>query len=111
MFSRKKTAITARSRLDIWITGTKIKQFRKHKILGLIFDTRMNWNEHILSIKTKAEKINIIKCLAQTKWVANQIRSICTTTSSPKTFICTSNGIPRKATDQHQKDITLATVF
>jgi hypothetical protein len=36
----------------------KIEQVRKHKILGLIFDTRMNWNErtNILSIKAKAEK-------------------------------------------------------
>jgi hypothetical protein len=53
MISCKKTAIATRPRLDIWITGTKIKQFRKHKILGLIL---MNWNEHILSIKAKAEK-------------------------------------------------------
>jgi hypothetical protein len=40
MFSRKNTVIA--SRLDIWIKGTKIQQVRKHKILGLIFDTRMN---------------------------------------------------------------------
>jgi hypothetical protein len=56
MFSRKKNAIA--SRPDIWIKGTKIEQVRKHKILGLIFDTRMNWNEHIPipSTKAKAEK-------------------------------------------------------
>jgi hypothetical protein len=56
MFSRKITAIASRSRLDIWIKGMKIEQVRKRKILGLIFDTRMNWNEHILSIKAKTEK-------------------------------------------------------
>jgi hypothetical protein len=28
----------------------------------------MNWNEHILSRKAKAEKINIVKCLTHTKW-------------------------------------------
>jgi hypothetical protein len=50
MFSLKNTAIASRPRLDIWIKGTKIEQVRKHQILGLIFDTRMNWNEHILSI-------------------------------------------------------------
>jgi hypothetical protein len=56
VFSRKNTAIASRPRLDIWIKGTKIEKVRKHKILGLIFDTRMNWNEHILSTKAKAEK-------------------------------------------------------
>jgi hypothetical protein len=56
MFSRKNTAIAFRPRLDIWIKGTKIEQVRKHKILGLFFDTRMSWNEHILSTKAKAEK-------------------------------------------------------
>jgi hypothetical protein len=65
----KITAIASRLRLNIWIKGTKIEQVRKHKILGLIFDTRMNWNEHILSTKAKIQKkMNIIKCLAHTKW-------------------------------------------
>jgi hypothetical protein len=71
-FSRKNTAIASRPRLDVWIKGTKIEQLRKHKILGLIFDTRMNWNEHILSTNKKHKKINIIKCLAHTKWGADQ---------------------------------------
>jgi hypothetical protein len=56
MFSRKNTAIASRPRLNIWIKGTKIEQTRKHKILGLMFDTRMNWNAQILSTKAKAEK-------------------------------------------------------
>jgi hypothetical protein len=72
MFSRKNTAIASRPTLDVWIKGMKIEQVRKQKILGLIFDTRMNWNEHILSIKAKAEKINIIKCLDLNKWGADQ---------------------------------------
>jgi hypothetical protein len=53
--NHKNTAIASRPRLDIWIKGTKIEQVRKHKILGLIFDSRMNWNEHIISTKAKAE--------------------------------------------------------
>jgi hypothetical protein len=56
MFSRKKIAIASRPRLDIWIKGTKIEQVRKKFFLGLIFDTRMNWNEHILGTEAKAEK-------------------------------------------------------
>jgi hypothetical protein len=38
----------------MWIKGTKIERARKHKTLGLIFDTKMNWNEH--STNAKAEK-------------------------------------------------------
>jgi hypothetical protein len=34
----------------------KIEHVKKRKILGLISDTKMNWNEHILSIKAKAEE-------------------------------------------------------
>jgi hypothetical protein len=56
MFSRTNTAITSIPRLDIWINRTNIEQVRKHKFLRLIFDTRMNWNDHILSTKAKAEK-------------------------------------------------------
>jgi hypothetical protein len=51
MFSRRNTAIASRPRLDVWIKGTKIEQVKKHKILALIFDTRMNWNEHSKSRK------------------------------------------------------------
>jgi hypothetical protein len=53
MFSRKNTVRASRPRLNIEM---KIEQVRKHKMLGLIFDTRMNRNEHILSIKAKVEK-------------------------------------------------------
>jgi hypothetical protein len=58
MFSHKNTAIASKPRLDIWIKGMKVEQVRKHLVLGLIFDTRINRNEHILIIK--AEKINKI---------------------------------------------------
>jgi hypothetical protein len=51
----------------------KIEQVRQHRILGLTFDTKMNWLEHIKNTKARAKrKINIIKCLAHTTWGANQ---------------------------------------
>jgi hypothetical protein len=59
MFRRKNTAIVSRSTLDIWITRMKIEQVRKHKILEFIFDTRMIWNAHILSIKSKKKSSNV----------------------------------------------------
>jgi hypothetical protein len=47
--------------MNIWAKGEKIEQFRQHLVLGLTFDTRMNWLEHIQNTKTRAEKkINII---------------------------------------------------
>jgi hypothetical protein len=55
MCSRKNTVIASRQRLDMWIKRTKIEQVKKHNILGLIFDTRINWNEHILSSQYKSK--------------------------------------------------------
>jgi hypothetical protein len=50
-----------------------IEQLNQHRILGLIFDGRMTWNEYIFYAKAKAEKkMNIIKCLSHTKWEADQ---------------------------------------
>jgi hypothetical protein len=44
--------------------GERIEQVNKHRILGLIFDERMTWNEHILYAEAKAEnKMNILKYL------------------------------------------------
>jgi hypothetical protein len=44
-----------------------------HCILGLIFDQRLNWKEHIKNLKPRAmKKLNIIKSLAHMKWGAEQ---------------------------------------
>jgi hypothetical protein len=44
-----------------------------HRILGLIFDKRLNWKEHIEDSKARAMKImSIIKSLAHKKWGADQ---------------------------------------
>jgi hypothetical protein len=44
-----------------------------HRILGLIFDQRLNWKEHIKDAKARAmKKWNIIKSLAHKKWGADQ---------------------------------------
>jgi hypothetical protein len=53
----------------MWINNEKIKMTKSHRILGLIFDERMNWKEHIKDVKGRKErKLNIIKSLAHTKW-------------------------------------------
>jgi hypothetical protein len=44
-----------------------------HRILGLIFDQRLNWNEHIKDVKARAmKKFCIIKSLAHKKWCTDQ---------------------------------------
>jgi hypothetical protein len=49
-----------------------IEQVRQYRILGLIFDSRITWNENILYVKAEAENNNLIKCLSYTKWGADQ---------------------------------------
>jgi hypothetical protein len=44
-----------------------------HKILGIVFDKKLSWDPHVKQTKARAlKKINIIKCLANTKWGADQ---------------------------------------
>jgi hypothetical protein len=69
----EKLQNSKRPNINIWIKRERIQQVKQHRILGLIFDSRMTWNEHILYDKAKAEKkINLIKCLSHTKWGADQ---------------------------------------
>jgi hypothetical protein len=56
LFSRKNYLTVNRPTINIWMKGERIEQVRKHSILGLIFDSIMTWNEHILYAKAKAEK-------------------------------------------------------
>jgi hypothetical protein len=55
LFSRKNYQTVNRPTINIWIKGERIEQVRQHRILGLIFDARMTWNEHIVYAKAKAE--------------------------------------------------------
>jgi hypothetical protein len=61
--------------------GLKIIEIRRfnlelkdtHKILGLIFDSRLTWKTHINELRAKAfRRINLLKCLAGMKWGADQ---------------------------------------
>jgi hypothetical protein len=75
MFTRRKFPITTRLRMNIWAKEEKIEQVRQHRILGLTFDTRMNWLEHNKNTKARAEKkIKLIKYLAHTTWGARGSR-------------------------------------
>jgi hypothetical protein len=54
----------------------RIEQVRQHRIVGLIFDSRMTWNEHILYAKAKAEKDEPNQCQSHTTRGADQANLI-----------------------------------
>jgi hypothetical protein len=42
-----------------------LEMVRHHKILGLTFDERLNWKEHLKTVKARAsKKLNLLKTLA-----------------------------------------------
>jgi hypothetical protein len=41
LFSQKNYQIANRPKVNLWIKGDSIKQVRQHRMLGLIFDSRM----------------------------------------------------------------------
>jgi hypothetical protein len=70
MITRKRLRI---DNLNIKVQGEPVEKVESHRILGLVFDTRLTWKEHLKQAKQKAEKkISILKCLARTSWGADQ---------------------------------------
>ena len=56
------------------IYGQRIHFHPTAKYLGMIFDQRLRWKEHINSLKTKAIKsLDIIKCLSKTNWGSDRL--------------------------------------
>jgi hypothetical protein len=57
----------------ISLKGHDIKLVDSHKILGLIFDKRLDWLAHINYVKAIASKrVNILKCVSNVRWGADQ---------------------------------------
>ena len=58
---------------DLNIGGTNIRFEQTAKFLGMIFDTRLYWHEHIKYLKNKCLKsLDILKCLSRMKWGADR---------------------------------------
>jgi ribonuclease HI len=58
---------------EITIRNQPVEIVQAHRILGLIFDSKLSWKNHLKQVKQKAEKkLSIIKCLAGTTWGADQ---------------------------------------
>ena len=62
-----------RDELSLQLDNTRLPTMRNLKILGLTFDPKLTFNEHIKTSKDKAEKtINILKALTSTHWGKNK---------------------------------------
>jgi hypothetical protein len=61
LISRKNYQTVNKPTINIWIKGERIEQVIQHRILGLIFDSRIQKN-----------LMNLIKCLGHTKCGADQ---------------------------------------
>ncbi len=52
--------------------GQTIEQVKVFKFLGVWFDAKLTWNEHIEKIDTKCKKIlNVMRCLRGSEWGAS----------------------------------------
>lgn len=74
-FSETKTEFiifskrNSNNNINLTINNHKIKEVHKLKILGLLFDTKINWVEHIKKLKSECyNRTNIIKILSSIKW-------------------------------------------
>ena len=62
-----------RDELSLQLDNTRLPTIRNPKILGLTFDPKLTFNEHIKTSKDKAGKtINILKALTSTHWGKNK---------------------------------------
>ncbi|XP_014295311.1 uncharacterized protein LOC106693223 [Microplitis demolitor] len=77
-FSEAKSEFMVFSRSNKIIRPTlllgefQLRQVAQMKIFGLIFDPKLKWNAHLKELKSEGKRrMNIIKCLASTKWGAD----------------------------------------
>jgi len=64
-----------RQNLDIELTinNQPLKIENKAKFLGLIFDSKLNWNEHVTYLEQKCNKrLNLMRAVAGNAWGANK---------------------------------------
>ena len=67
MFTRK------RGDAQIKMYGQRIEQVKVITFLGVWFDTKLKWNEHIHKINSKCKRIlNVMRCLTGSEWGASR---------------------------------------
>lgn len=61
-----------KNKVDLTLNGKNIKVENSVKFLGLIFDQRLTWSEHIRYIKTKIQRrINLLRAVSGSSWGAS----------------------------------------
>lgn len=69
LFSRCATG----SDIELTIGGTAVKVEKSAKFLGVIFDRRLSWGEHIDYVRGKCQKrLNLMRSIVGTTWGANR---------------------------------------
>ena len=75
-FSTRKTVMvhfhrkrSLRREPSVMLYNTQLKCEKNVKYLGLVFDQRLRWTDHISQLKVRATKaLDILKCVFGTKW-------------------------------------------
>jgi hypothetical protein len=68
-------------KLRVLIGTEKVEKVKKHRILGLKFDQRLNWKEHLKDVKARATtKLNLLKSLSRTSWDSETRKHSCGST-------------------------------
>lgn len=62
-----------KKKVDVKYRGVSLEQETKVKFLGMIFDKRMSWKDHIEYVVSKCKKkVNLLKVLSGTNWGASK---------------------------------------
>ena len=67
--------VTSRDHIDgiLRINGNPVKVDRKAKFLGIIFDSRLTWNDHVNYVVQKCKKrLNLLRAISGNSWGANK---------------------------------------
>ena len=75
-FSERKTVMVNFNRKrgplvepKVYLYGNAIRCEKTAKCLGVIFDERMRWSEHVKDLKTRTTKaLDVLKCVSGAKW-------------------------------------------
>lgn len=68
VFTRKR-----KNKVELKYNDCFLKVVKKVRFLGLIFDTKLSWKDHIQLICDKCvNRVNLLRCIAGSKWGANK---------------------------------------
>ena len=73
---KTQTVFFTRKRIEdgmkLWMYGKELERVGSFKYLGVIFDSRVTWADHIRKIEDKCKKvINVMRCLSGRDWGAS----------------------------------------